>query len=159
MNREDIYNLTEKAFVTNHIQDLLSGNGEWKVAVGRKDVADFYTDLDRIVRLGIIPYCKNNEERIVQFREEYIKFIESGYKNIAIAFDCYFFYCYKIRSVEEDFLFGEQLRKKLANAIINQKDELSKITEWCGYAYPKGYYSSIISLNSMLMKKFGMGLL
>lgn len=159
MDIKDIYNLTEKAFATNHIQDLLAGNGKWKVDAGRKAVADFYTDLDRIVSFGILPFCRNDEKRISQFRKEYIKFIESGYKNIAIAFDCYFYYCYDVCSIEEDFLFGEQLRKKLANAIINQKDELSKITEWCSYNYPNGYYSKILSLDSILKKKFGMGLL
>lgn len=162
MDLKEIYELTAKAFETNHVKELLLGKGEWCVPVNWKAPANTPTDWDRIIYFGVHAYCKgeNCVNRVAQFEEAFISILKESTSSIMAGFELYFSYWYHIFDhSEENILFTPRLKKELAQAIKSNKTKLSAVTEWSGYKYRTGLYDNIVYLNNTIEKKFGAGIL
>lgn len=161
MDLVEIYELTAKAFETNHVKELLLGEGEWRVPVSRKAPANIPTDWDRIISYGISPYCieKDFDTRKKQFEAAFCQLLNGNSTSVLIAYEHYTTYCYHVRSNEKNILFSDEMCIKLAGAIERNKSTFEAITEWCGYVYNNGLYEQIVYRDKTIARKFGMGVL
>ena len=162
MDSVEVYELTAKAFETNHIKELLLGEGEWCVPVSGKSPANTPTDWDRIIYFGVHAYCKeeNCVNRVARFEEAFISILKESASSILAGVELYVSYWYHISDyTEENILFTPKLREELAQSIKSNKTELNAITEWCGNKYRTGLYDNIVYLNNTIEKKFGAGII
>jgi hypothetical protein len=161
MTIKEIYGLTQKAFETNHVKNLLLGEIGWEIKPNQKSAAATPQDWDRIMVYGIAPYCieKDTTVRVSCFENAFRELLSGTPVEIAIAYEYYFCYCYSVKSHTKNFMFSQSLREALANSIVKNKDKLTQLTEWCGYAYPDGLYLNIQCMDSVVGKKFGMNIL
>lgn len=161
MNTAELYNLTQKAFETGHVKELLLGEGEWCIPVDWKATTSIPTDWERIISYGISPYClaEDIDARVKQFENAFKQLLSGDYISVLIAYEHYITYCYHVRSNEKNILFSSSLCHSLRNSIELHKAELAALREWVGFTYENGLYEHITATDQTLSRKFGMGVL
>lgn len=155
--KDEIYKLTEKAFETDHVVDLLKGAGEYAVAPNKSSFADQPTDWSNLIRMGIIPYCMEDitSARWKCFLEAVKALINGSAVDVWYAYNIYYFLAYAAHGgniMLPGYVYFP--REDLHAGIGQHIPELMKIKKWSGTNEPEGLWGDIYFADLALERRY-----